>query len=160
MVFDQTEYNREYYINNKDKIKANSQTYKRIRSHRISNWKKMDIIIDDYEHYYDTVYFPATHCQICKVEFCEESHKPTSKNLDHDHLIKDRSNVRNILCSSCNSTSNRREMSKTNTSGYSNIRKRGNSYRVQITIRGKTTSKTLKTISEAIEYRDFIKNNI
>ena len=96
------EYMKEYYLTNKDKYKANSktyrQTYKGIRSNRIQNWKHIGIIIDDYHNYYDTVYFPATHCQICNVEFCKESKKPTSKELDHDHQIKDRPNIVGIVC--------------------------------------------------------------
>ena len=160
MVFD----SKEYYLKNKDKIKANSktnrQTYNGKRSLRITTWKSGGIIIDDFKHYYDTVYFPATHCEICNVEFCIEARKSTSKNLDHDHKITDRPNVRNIVCSACNRLSNRQEIYKTNTSGYANIRKIGNTFQVRIEIRGKTTSKTFKTISEAIEFRNNIKNNI
>ena len=159
------EYMKAYYLNNKDKLsknhKAYNQTYKGIRRSRITTWKQTGIIIDDYHNYYDTVYMLATHCDKCHVEFSEEAKKSTTKNLDHDHQINDRPNVRNILCSACNSASNRQEMATNNTSGHANIQiTKWNTYEVRIMIRKKTTSKNFKTLSEAIEYRDFIKNNI
>tara|TARA_R110002096_G_scaffold367102_1_gene560448 strand:- start:43 stop:486 length:444 start_codon:yes stop_codon:yes gene_type:complete len=137
------------------------KTYKGIRSHRICNWKSNGIIIDDYHNYYDTVYFPATHCETCHVEFAEEANTATSKNLDHDHSIEDQPNVRNILCKACNSSSNRLEMHSKNTSGHSNIIKTPfNTYLVHIRIRKKPTSKSFKTLNDAIKFRDEIKNNI
>ena len=151
MVFDKLEYDKAYYLKNK-------QTYKGIRYTRIHNWKSNGIITPiPIKDYYDTVYIPATYCEKCHIEFAKESKKSTSKNLDHDHQITDRPNVRNIVCSACNGASNRREMQKNNTSGYSNIRKRGNTYRVKITIRKEIINKSFKTLNDAIKFRDELK---
>ena len=161
MVKDRKVYDKAYRLKNKDKIKAYNQTYNGIRRNRIAVWKQWGIIIDDYQHYYDTIYFPATHCETCHVEFCKESRKSNTKNLDHDHSIKDRPNVRNILCHACNSSSNRLEMYKTNTSGHANIFKtQYNTYQVRIIIRGNKTNKTFKTLNDAINFRNEIKNNM
>mgnify|MGYP003659318515 CR=1 FL=1 len=160
MVFDSKEYMKAYYLTNKDKYKAYNKTYNGLRTSRIQNWKQTGIIIDDYQHYYDTVYFPAPHCQICKVEFCKEANTSTSKNLDHDHSIEDRPNVRNIVCHGCNNSSSRTEMFKNNTSGHANIHiTPSNTYLVRIRIRKKLTSKSFKTLNEAILFRDKIKQS-
>ena len=148
-------------VNSKEYMKAYNQTYKGIRSHRITDWKRSGIIIYDYKHYYDTIYILATHCDKCHIEFATESFTSTSKNLDHDHKITDRPNVRNIVCKACNSSSNRKELYINNTLGYANIHiTRCNTYKVQILIRGNKTNKNFKTLNDAIKFRDEIKNNI
>ena len=110
MVFDKLEYDKAYYLKNK-------QTYKGIRYTRIHNWKSNGIITPiPIKDYYDTVYIPATYCEKCHIEFAKD-----------------------------------------NTSGYSNIRKRGNTYRVKITIRKEIINKSFKTLNDAIKFRDELK---
>ena len=148
-------------VNSKEYMKAYYQSYKGIRKNRIANWKRKGIIVDDYKHYYDTVYFPATHCQTCHVEFSKESLTSTSKNLDHDHSIEDRLNIIGVVCHTCNMLPNRKEMYITNTLGHANITlTKWNTYQVRIGIRKNRTQQTFKTLNEALIFRDNIKNNI
>tara|TARA_R110001632_G_scaffold228006_1_gene362923 strand:- start:369 stop:809 length:441 start_codon:yes stop_codon:yes gene_type:complete len=142
---DRKEY-RKLYVN----------TYKGRKSHRISEWKYKGIIIENYSDYYDNIYMKCLKCEICKCDLCEEGHKWNSRNLDHDHKINNKPNIRNIVCRTCNLKSNRREKYVNNTSGYSNIIKRENKYQVRIGYNKKRIIKTFKSLGWAILFRNQI----
>ena len=101
---------KEYRLNNQEKIKEYqkeynkkyNQTESRIKSCRISCWKKRKVISDDWDALYDH-YLKTTLCDNCNIELTYDKYNtPTTKCLDHDHSITDAPNFRNILCHSCN----------------------------------------------------------
>ena len=103
-----------YYENHEENLKAQAdfrQTpeYKEImaeyrqseagkKSARISCWKQMGVISDDYEVLY-TKWKETTHCEECNIEMVEGNEGKHKKTLDHDHNT---GKVRNIVCNSCN----------------------------------------------------------
>ncbi len=101
------QYNKEYYHKNKEKNKEKKKEYDKEyqqtpngkKTYRISKWKKRGIMFHDYDLLYD-IYITTTHCDFCECELnkCNKSRKC----VDHDHDIKDDSNVRGIICHSCN----------------------------------------------------------
>jgi len=99
------QYHRQWYHKNREKIlqqqKEYHQTEKSKKSNRISDWKRQGIIFHDYDLLYE-IYLQTTHCDECKclLNQCQKSRKC----LDHDHIITDDNNVRNILCHSCNAS--------------------------------------------------------
>ena len=111
------EYQRQYYLNNKEQIKEYNlknkekikeyqkeynQTEQGIKVHRIKNWRRIGVITDDWDALYEH-YLKTTLCDFCNVELTYDKHMtPTTKCLDHDHSITDAPNFRNILCHSCN----------------------------------------------------------
>ena len=98
----QKEYDDKNKDNKKKYDKQHNQTYNRKKINRISRWKYNGIITDDYDELYNH-YLKTAYCDICRVELTyDKNNTPTTKCLDHDHLITDRPNFRNILCQSCN----------------------------------------------------------
>ena len=72
------------------------QTYKGLKSHRKSEWKKKgNIIFYDFDNWYDNIYIPTSNCELCNVEFDEKERKI----CDHDHLSRYN---RFICCNKCN----------------------------------------------------------
>jgi len=69
-----------------------------IKSARISCWKQMGVISDDYDVLY-TKYKETTQCEECNVELVEGNKGKNKKTLDHDHKT---GAFRNIVCCSCN----------------------------------------------------------
>jgi len=83
---------------------------------RISTWKSQGIISDDYDALYER-FMSTTHCEKCSVLLTiDRRNTRTTKCLDHDHDIKDRENVRGVLCHACNTNDNCK-----NTSGVPNV---------------------------------------
>ena len=86
---------------NKDKIREKNKKYNStelgIKSYRISNWKGYGIICEDWDSLYE-IYIHTHNC-----EYCNKSFKSSQdRQLDHDHDITDKPNVRAILCIYCN----------------------------------------------------------
>ena len=96
------EYQIQYRLDNKEKIKESRKTPKGKKSHRIAQWKYQGIITDDYDALYHH-YLKTAYCDACKVELTYDRRTTaTTKCVDHDHTITDRPNFRNILCNLCN----------------------------------------------------------
>jgi hypothetical protein len=92
-----------YYKNNKQKInertKKYQQTVKGKKVRRISDWKNIGLICDDYDALYEKVY-NTTNCEECNVLLTIDSKKTkTTLCMDHDHST---GLFRNVLCLSCN----------------------------------------------------------
>jgi hypothetical protein len=68
------------------------------KSRRITTWKRIGVISDDYDALY-IKYKETTHCEECNCEFIEGSRGKNKKALDHDHKT---GAFRNIICNSCN----------------------------------------------------------
>jgi len=96
-----TEYNKEYYKNNKERLSQKKKEWYKtpagIKSNTISNWKKSGLIDsdgDNYEKRY-SAYLEATHCNACKSGFKDTF----DRCLDHDHETR---LFRQFLCRPCN----------------------------------------------------------
>ena len=101
------EYQKEYHKNNKEKVSCRQKEYNKeynktpagIKSYRISNWRKRDIIHDNYDELYKE-YIETERCDICGIYLTEDKVKTkTTRCLDHCHETGE---VRNIVCNSCN----------------------------------------------------------
>lgn len=68
---------------------------------RVSKWKYQGIICNDWEALLKR-YHDADNCELCGITMIELSTKMDGKCCDHDHSIKDRENVRMIVCRKCN----------------------------------------------------------
>ena len=91
--------NKKWRDNNPEKVKAylESDLYKKLC--KIASWKHHGIIQDDWDNIYD-IYMNTTKCDYCLKDF-----KSTlDRNLDHNHNITDRNNIRGILCRVCNTS--------------------------------------------------------
>ena len=97
------EQKKEWYENNKEKIKEQKKEYrqtpKAMKSSRISDWIRQGIICSNFSSLHD-IYISTTHCHFCKCLLNQSG--SSRKCVDHDHDIHDKSNVRGILCNSCN----------------------------------------------------------
>ena len=75
---------KEYYLKHKEEIKEYqkeyNQTPKRIKTYKISNWKRYGVIHDDFDKLYEH-YINTNECNVCKVIFTDNNWKC----LDHDH---------------------------------------------------------------------------
>lgn len=96
-------------------------------------------------------YINQTHCECCYKPFTSLN----KKTLDHDHTIKDKYNIRGIICHSCN---HRREDKKwSNSTGERHIfrNEKGNLYDFKVFVDNeKIISKYFKTLYDACKYRD------
>ena len=113
---DKKEYQKQYYIKNKEKIAEKRKEYRennkeKIKEYRktasgkksriISDWRRMGVIETDY-YTYDELYEAYLYhpdCEECGVTLTTGKRCSTSKCLDHDHTT---GIFRNILCNSCN----------------------------------------------------------
>tara|TARA_R110002126_G_scaffold276781_1_gene422521 strand:+ start:136 stop:567 length:432 start_codon:yes stop_codon:yes gene_type:complete len=133
MVYNQKEYNK---------------SPARKRSLTISQWKYNGIIHDQgLKYLYDNIYFPATNCKKCNIEFGSDGVR-TRKSCDHNHSINNSHNFRAVLCNSCN-VNDRVD----NTSGFPNIIKSRKYWIYRKTTKGILHQKYFKSKEDAIQYK-------
>ena len=132
----------------KEDAAAYRQTPAGQKSRRISNWKSRGIICDDWDALHER-YMNTSHCEKCDVLLTTGLGR-TGKCLDHDHTIKDRENVRAVLCNACNVNDR-----CTNTSGIPNVSydKCQKRWKYQKIVDGVPHQKTFKTKEAAIRYK-------
>ena len=130
--------------------RAWSQSPNGKKCNRISRWKSQGIISDDYDALYE-MFMSTTHCEKCSVLLTTDRRTTrTTKCLDHDHSIKDRPNVRAVLCHACNTNDNCK-----NTSGVPNVsyHKSTDGWAYQKKMNCVPHQKYFKTKEEAICYK-------
>ena len=133
-----------------EKQRAYKQTPAGKKVNRISNWKRQGIIVDDYDALHER-FISTTHCEKCDVELTGGNPTTrTTKCVDHDHDIKDRENVRGILCHACNMNDNCK-----NTSGVPNVSycKAKDLWEYQKSVNRVPHRKQFKTKKDAIRYK-------
>ena len=131
------------------------------KSSKKYEWKRRGIIfVGLFEEIYDR-YIHCSHCDKCKKKFKNS----LDRCLDHNHLITDDFNVRNVLCRSCN---NKNHQIWNNSTGEKYIYKcknkkykQGFAFIIEININGKKVLKHLRTTLElAVECRNkFVADN-
>ena len=93
------EYNKQYYLKNKEKHKQYRETEKGKKSHRISNWKRYGVVHQNFDELYEK-FINTEYCELCNVKLTVDKRTTCSTRcLDHDHST---GLVRNIVCNSCN----------------------------------------------------------
>ena len=120
------------------------------KRNRISKWKSRGIISDDWDALYER-YLNTTQCDSCNVLLTDNSPRTrTTKCLDHDHSIKDRENVRGILCHGCNMNDR-----CDNKSGVPNVHYRNGvgKWVYQKWVGGVSHQKYFKTKEDTIRYK-------
>tara|TARA_R110000765_G_scaffold81333_1_gene159082 strand:- start:1053 stop:1334 length:282 start_codon:yes stop_codon:yes gene_type:complete len=75
------------------------QSEKGKKCHRISRWKNMGIICDDYEALYEK-YLATFNCEDCERVLTEDKRMTsTTRCQDHDHVT---GLPRGVVCNACN----------------------------------------------------------
>ena len=96
------EQSKEYYENNKEHYKEYHKEYRKtdkdIKTKKISSWKRLGVIHDNFDILYD-LYINTNECNICNKGFCDTY----DRCLDHDHT---NGLFRYVLCRNCNSHDN------------------------------------------------------
>jgi len=125
------------------------------------NWEKRGIIfVGLFEEIYDR-YIHCSECDKCKNKFKNS----LDRKLDHDHLITDDFNVRNVLCSNCNAKNV--QICHSNTGELYICKRKDKEYKqgfcfiIQKYWNGKKVLSTKRTtLEEAIELRNkFVDDN-
>jgi len=127
-----------------------------LRNHKrimIEKWEKVhNVKLRDNESWDDLYnkWDEASNCNVCKIELVRGNSR-NGKCLDHDH---ETGYYRQILCRGCN-VGYDISCHKDNRLGIKYITQTNTgSYMFQKTIKGVRYQKTLKTLEEAIQYRD------
>ena len=81
---------------NKQKRKENPNDWK--KTHSKSQWKLAGIILNDFNKTYDDYYIKTHFCEYCDNPFKNNQ----DRQMDHDHSILNRQNIRGVLCAGCN----------------------------------------------------------
>ena len=137
---------KDYDVNNADKITAYKQTDSYQKTFRISNWKAHGLL-GDYEVIYDR-YMNTSNCDLCSVKLTlEKKITSTRKCMDHNHKSGE---FRNILCHKCNMT--RKERYSNNTSGHIGLRFCNDEGRV----RWRYGSRRFKNKTDALCYKFYL----
>ena len=110
---DRTEYNKQYYQKNKDKILEQKKSYNNTDPKRKSEYDKeyrkknkpaidkrnylyafkdCNVTEEDYDHY-----LSVTHCEVCGEGFTDKN----KKCQDHCHITKV---LRSVICNDCNTS--------------------------------------------------------
>jgi len=94
---------KEYYKENKERIQEQKKEYLKTdqskKSHRISTWKQLGLISEDYDKLYE-LYINTNECDNCGIELVEGRYGSNKRCMDHNHRT---GLFRNILCHNCNS---------------------------------------------------------
>ncbi len=106
MPYKDKEKQKEWFENNKERIREQKKEYKKkykktdtaIKSRVIFNWKKRGVINDDFDSLYE-YYLNCKNCEECNVELITGNKGSNKKCLDHDHKT---GLFRNIVCHTCN----------------------------------------------------------
>jgi len=92
---------KEYYAKHKERYKKKCKEYNQTdqgkKSKRITDWKRMGVISQDYDKLYE-YYLNTNECDNCGIELIE-GFGSNRKSLDHNHKTGE---FRNILCNNCN----------------------------------------------------------
>ena len=163
------EYNRVYYLENKEKLNAQHKAYHLVhkekqteymRAYKLKNHEKVMIdqwrttghfIPEGTEHAAYVRFRDTTHCEYCGWELVEGGKTRTNTKVrHHDHDIECEDNFIAVICNVCNL----REQC-TNTSGEPNINyvKETGKWRFRVSYCRKSYSKTLKTFEDALTYK-------
>jgi len=93
------EYDKKYRLKNRDKKKEYRNTYNGYKSNKISSWKSIGVIDNDFDKLFEK-YMNTTNCENCNVLLTRNRYTyKTTKVLDHNHITGE---FRNVLCNSCN----------------------------------------------------------
>ena len=119
---EQREYDKQYYLKNKEKRKKQIAEYQfnnkevisqqqkeyykeyrktesRKKSVRIAKWKQQGILCYDFNLLND-LFLLTNKCEFCNCDLYGVGNN--KRCLDHDHNITDKFNIRGVLCLSCN----------------------------------------------------------
>ena len=135
---------------NRERDRAYRKTPAGKKYQRIRNWMRKGIIVDDWDTFHER-FINTTHCEKCDVLLTGGNPRTrTTKCVDHDHDIKDRENVRAVLCHACNANDNCK-----NTSGVPNVSydKMQDRWEYQKMVNRVTHRKYFKTKADAIRYK-------
>ena len=93
---------KEYRLNNVEKTKEYRKVYRQTengkKSRRITNWKQLGVISDDFNELHEK-YINTTNCDNCDIELIHGMCGSNKKVLDHCHKT---GQFRNVLCHCCN----------------------------------------------------------
>ena len=95
---DKKQHNKQYYLDNVEKIKQYQQTENGKKTNKIAKWKHKGIITDDYDFLYEW-YMSINNCMNCNIELISGTGTTNHKHLDHDHLTNEPCIV---VCGYCN----------------------------------------------------------
>ena len=151
MVHDKKAYNKQWYLDNKEKTIELSKQWalNNPKKKQISKWKYKGLK-DDYDMVWNR-FINSNNCENpkCNVLYGKIGDGTgTHKCMDHDHTPGLENNFRNILCSRCNVN-----LRMDNTSGTPNIYKYKSGWRYERTINGKKHRKWFKYYYDAIVYK-------
>ena len=140
----------------REKQSAYNKSPARRKSYRIANWKQRGIVVpdNDFDKFYDE-YLSVKICQ--KKVSCngailtyDKRNTTTTKVVDHDHNITNKTNFRFICCHACNLN----DMTN-NTSGEPNIVKLKNRWLFQKKVKGIKyySPQSYENIDDAINFK-------
>jgi len=97
------------YVNRleiKEKMFITRNLPENIKKARINNWKKTGITYNNWDELYEK-YINTSKCELCNINLVSGKTAKNRRILDHDHITNQ---VRNIICHSCNTTRDLKEL--------------------------------------------------